>query len=51
VATGGAIVLLGVGVFILCVVIKETVRWIGPAKPVETVTGSADKALPEMDPE
>ena len=50
VATGGAIVLLGIGVFILCVVIKYALRWIGTAKPVEATAGSPDRTLTETDP-
>jgi zinc transport system permease protein len=48
-ATGGAIVLFGIGVFILCVALKKAVRWIGSANPVEARTGSTAKALPDTD--
>jgi zinc transport system permease protein len=50
VATGGAIVLFGIGVFILCVAVNKAVRWIGSAGPVEIKTGSTDKTLPNTDP-
>jgi zinc transport system permease protein len=36
IATGGAIVLFGIGVFILCVGIKRSIQWIGAAEVEET---------------
>jgi zinc transport system permease protein len=42
VATGGAIVLFGIGVFILCVGIKRAIRWIGAAEPEQNTNPHID---------
>jgi zinc transport system permease protein len=43
VATGGAIVLFGIGVFIICVVTKRAIRWIGATESEQESNPHIDK--------